>query len=99
MPWLRCAALHGVVYVRLEVMRTSLSIGWSVMHCHWFVQVQRLQVVPTAQLVQTMAFQTQREGGLTQLVRCLQHHAEVDGLVGICMYVRTCHVCPRVCGG
>ena len=85
--------------VHLEVMRTSFSIGWSVMHCHLFVQVQRLQAVPTPPLAQTMAFQTQREGSLTQLVRCLQHHAEVDGLVGICMYVCTCHVCPRVCGG
>ena len=89
--------------VRLKVMKTSFSqyirIGWSVMHCDWFVQVQRLQAVPTPSLPQTMAFQTQREGGLTQVVRCLQHHAEVDGLVGICMYVCTCHVCPRVCGG
>ena len=36
--------------VRLEVMRTSFSIGWSVMHCHLFVQVQRLQAVPTPPL-------------------------------------------------
>ena len=85
-----CSSAWGSVH--LEVMRTSFSIGWSVMHCHWFVQVQRLQVVPTAQLVQTMAFQTQREGGLTQLVRCPQHHAEVDGLVGICMYVHVMYV-------
>jgi len=39
-----------------------------------------------------MAFQTQRKGGLIQLVRCLQHHAEVDGLVAVCM-------CACVYGG
>ena len=80
----------------LEIMRTSygqyISIGWSVMHCDWFVQVQGLQAVPTLPLVQIIAFQAQREGALTQLVRCLQHHADVDGLVAVCM-------CACVCGG
>ena len=79
-------------------MRTSfsqcISIGWGVMHCHWFVhwQVQRLQAEPTLPLVQIMAFQARREGGLAQLVRYLQHHADVDGLVAVCM-------CAGVCGG
>ena len=87
-----CSSAWGSV--RLEVMRTSfsqcISIGWGVMHCDWFVQVQRLQAVPTLPLVQIMAFQARREGALTQLVRCLQ----VDGLVGICMCVCTWAVCP-----
>ena len=78
--------------VHLEVMRMSFSIGWSVMHCYWFVQVQRLQAVPTAPLAQIMAFQTLREGGLTQLVRCLQHHAEVEVLVAV-------YMCACMCNG
>ena len=87
-----CSSAWGSVC--LEVMRTSfsqyISIGWSVMHCDWFVQVQRLQAVPTLPLVQTLPFQAQREGALTQMVRYLQ----VDGLVGICMCVCTWAVCP-----
>ena len=56
------------------------------MHCDWFMHCacSENQVVPTFPLVQIMAFQTQRESGLTQLVRYLQHHADVDGLVAVC---------------
>ena len=70
------------------------------MYCDWFVQVQRLQAVPTLPLVQIMAFQAQREGALTQMVRCLHHHADVDGLVGVRMYVCMYVGCvSAVCGG
>ena len=93
-----CSSAWGSVH--LEVMRTSfsqyISIGWGVMHCDWFVQVQRLQAVPTLPLVQIMAFQARREGGLAQLVRCLQRHADVDGLVAVCMCACVCVVADGV---
>ena len=46
------------------------------------VQVQRIQAAPTLpiRLVQTHYFLSPREGGLTQLVRCLQHCTVLDDL-------------------